>query len=541
MKTLEQKLNELAESDLYPFHMPGHKRRAIPASIEAAGREHTEAERALSAAASVDITEIDGFDNLHAPESVLADEMAFAARLYGTHKTYFLVNGSTVGLLAAISAAVPFGGSILIERGCHIAVYHAICLRHLEAQFLTEDVFRVLTESAIRAPGGEAAEKEAESCGRDDAHAENVLSHVSAIVITSPTYEGLKKDISACSRLAERLGAVLIVDEAHGAHFSMHPYFPQSAAREGADLVIQSTHKTLPCLTQTALLHNVTGKVPGDAIERFLDIYETSSPSYLLVSSITCTLHALSKQENSRIGFAGTYFESYVENLKKLRTNLSEMKVLHLAGGKEAVIEPETEELLPGTSRGMRLDPGKILILTDPSRSGMTGPELYDLLRLRFHLQPEMKTLTSVLLMTSVSDTEEGFARLSEALFAIDAELAEEIPQKQMCDLTAAMNIREAESFHKSSHERTAESYALPERVLSMAEAYEAETESVPLTQTAGRVSADFIIVYPPDSPVIVPGELFTEELCRHIFRMEKSGLYLTGIRDGRVKVVRQA
>lgn len=197
MKRLEEELLRYAESDMYPFHMPGHKRRG-------------------NALFKTDITEIDGFDNLHDPHSLLLREMQAAARFYGTKETSILVNGSTCGILAAISAAVRKGGRILIPRSAHISVYHAAYLRDLTLSYIGEE------------PGKEEPD---------------------AVVLTSPSYEGCVSDIRSWAEYTKKRGIPLIVDEAHGAHFSRHPYFPESAISLGADLVIQSTHKTLPAMT----------------------------------------------------------------------------------------------------------------------------------------------------------------------------------------------------------------------------------------------------------------------------------------------------
>ncbi|MEE3420051.1 MAG: decarboxylase [Lachnospiraceae bacterium] len=361
MRTLEGELMRHAASDVYPFHMPGHKGRG------------DEIQR-------IDITEIDGFDNLHDPEEIILEEMERAAAFYGTKRTYFSVNGSTCALLAAISAAVPRGGTLLMERGCHMAVYHAAYLRDLHLQYID---YPTPEDEKMRTPD--------------------------AVVITSPSYEGCVKHVEKWAAFAHERGIPLIVDEAHGAHFSMHPYFPKSAIHKGADLVIQSVHKTLPAMTQTALLHLCSDRVDPDRIQRFFDIYETSSPSYVLMASITRCLHMVSDPQSD-------LFDRYVDMLKDLREKLAHLAHLHLAGGGSCILTSDEE--LPPFKAGTRVDPGKIVITT--TGSALTGPELYDRLREEYHLQPEMKAPDSCLMMTSPFDTQEGFDRLLEALREID-------------------------------------------------------------------------------------------------------------------------
>ncbi len=471
MKKLEEELRGYALSDHYPFHMPGHKRRGGGAS-------------------GTDITEIDGFDNLHAAEGLLREEMRFAAGFYGARDTAFLVNGSTCGILAAISASVPEGGRLLVPRGAHISVYHAAYLRNLEL---------IYAENGIPEESG----------------------YPDAVLITSPSYEGCVSDVAAWAGYAGRADIPLIVDEAHGAHFSMHPYFPVSAVRLGADLVVQSTHKTLPALTQTALLHNVTGRVPKERIDRFLRIYETSSPSYVLMASVTSCIHACAE------GGPG-YFGEYAERLRRLREELSGLRNLRLIGGAEAVISRDTE--FPPYRTGTRMDPGKLLIR---GAGLMTGPALYDRLRLHYHLQPEMKTPDHVLLMTSVMDTEEGFERLRGALLETDR-----LPE---------CGQEETGRPERSGGERLPDlpdgtegvsGEPLPPARMRIREAWDAPFETVPLDEAGGRICAEFCIVYPPDSPVIVPGEEITSRVTARIRDLRSRGLAVTGAEGGMIRCI---
>ena len=459
---LETKLLHYAGSDAYPLHMPGHKRN--PAF--------------LCADALTDITEISDFDNLHHPEGILRDEMDLAKRLYGTKETFFSVNGSTGALLAAISAAVPRGGRMLIERGCHMAVYHAAYLREAKIFFL--------------------GESEPES--------------VDALVVTSPTYEGCMKDIPAMRTQADKFGAALIVDEAHGAHlpFAEKFGFPASAIRGGADLVIQSIHKTMPAMTQTALLHNVTGRIKNEDIARFLDIYETSSPSYVLMGSITHVLHMMEDRGEALMG-------AYAERIRNVRAFLStSLHNLALAGGETAVLTEDTE-LLP-YRKGTVMDPGKLVI-----RSGrMRGERLFAILRDNYGLECEMKAPGYVLAMTSVADTDEGLMRLVTALREID-----ENYDFFAGDERGPEALPVYESGDKAGNGGA----------VDIAAALDGPKERVPLRGAAGRRAAGFVVLYPPDVPVAVPGELFTHEKLIHIFRWMDCGYDGMGVENGMVCV----
>ena len=269
MERLYKELENYGNSDFYPFHMPGHKRNK--ACVEG----DFPIER--------DITEIDGFDDLHHSEGILLEAQNALSRLYGTKRSFFSVNGSTAGLLAAISASVKKGGRILTARNCHKAVYHAIYLRDLVPTYIYPQ-----SDSDLGING-------AISVSRVERYLEE-NPKIEAVLITSPTYDGVVSDVRQIAEAAHKHGIPLIVDEAHGAHFRFSDYFPVSATDLGADVVIQSFHKTLPAMTQTAVLHLCSERVSEKLIRRFLGIYETSSPSYILMSSLDACVAKLEKE-----------------------------------------------------------------------------------------------------------------------------------------------------------------------------------------------------------------------------------------------------
>lgn len=265
---LWRELQEYTQRSLVPLHMPGHKRRVSPAP---------------DLPVDWDITELPGTDDLHDAQGILASAMARTAALYGAKRTWYLVNGSTCGLLAGIRALAPNGTTVIAARNCHKSVFHAVELGSLKTHWLLpEPVDSFGIWGSVTPASVEAALKECPAAR--------------CVILTSPTYEGVVSDIAAISALCHAHGVPLLVDEAHGAHLGL-PFpgaFPPGALQCGADLVIQSAHKTLPSLTQTAWLHlgGVLAEKDGieREIERQLDIFETSSPSYLLLASLDgCT------------------------------------------------------------------------------------------------------------------------------------------------------------------------------------------------------------------------------------------------------------
>ena len=236
MERLYDKLKAYSESDFYAFHMPGHKRNKTLLGIELPY--------------DLDITEIDGFDDLHHADGILKEEQERAARVFGAEESHFLVNGSTVGILSAIAGVTNKGDQILVARNCHKSVYHAIYMNELNPVYLYP---RFDSELQLNI----------EISAEDVRRALNRYPQIRAVMMVSPTYDGIVSDVAEIAKAAHEKGLPLIVDEAHGAHFGFDPYFPKSANIYGADLVINSLHKTLPALTQTALLH-----VNGEMVKR---------------------------------------------------------------------------------------------------------------------------------------------------------------------------------------------------------------------------------------------------------------------------------
>lgn len=268
MQDLLEKLQEYRAEDMYPFHMPGHKRKPLP----------------FPNPYSIDITEIDGFDNLHHAEGILKEAQERAADLYGSKECFYLVNGSTCGLLAAICAATKKRDKVLVARNCHKAVYHALYLNELQAEY----IYPVITKSGIQGQIEPEQVKKALLLNPD----------IAAVILTSPTYEGVVSDINAIAGIAHERGIPLIVDEAHGAHLGFGAGFPENAVRQGADAVIMSLHKTLPSFTQTALLHLCSERIDKDAVKMYLGMFETSSPSYLFMAGMDSCIRVVKEQGN---------------------------------------------------------------------------------------------------------------------------------------------------------------------------------------------------------------------------------------------------
>ena len=500
---LLERLTEYAGSDAYPFHMPGHKRREITDGIPGGFPDPY----------GIDITEIDGFDNLHHAEGILKDAMETAAAIYGADRSWYLVNGSTCGILSAVFAATENGGKILTARNCHKAVYHAICLNRLEAEYLyPEEITEFRINGGIRAEDvRKALEKDAMRCAGNSGDVRGKITKIQAVLITSPTYEGVVSDIRAIADAAHEYGIPLIVDEAHGAHLEYADQchsFPKSALEYGADIVIQSLHKTLPCFTQTAILH-VKGKlVDQDRISRYLSMFQTSSPSYLFMAGMErCIRYMDGDGRNEMIRYEKR-LERFMERMEGLQ-----------------VLEVLDREICGKYRTVAGWDPSKIVVSTMRAED-FHGEELAETLRRKYHLEMEMTAPEYVIAMTSLMDTEEGFERLGTALLEIDGALRRRMESGRK-EKAASETPEGLES--KLSH---------PVRRMLICEAMDADTERTAFQDTVGKVSAEFVYLYPPGIPIIAPGEVFTDAIVEKIMAYKAAGLLVQGPADPDADVI---
>ena len=479
---LYQQLISYGESDVYPFHMPGHKRRALP----------------FPNPYTIDITEIDGFDNLHHAEGLIREAEERAAKLYGADRSYYLVNGSTCGLLAAICAAARRGDKVLAARNCHKAVYHAISMQGLSAEFLYPAITRGDLQGQITAAQVEEA----------------LTKHpdIAVVILTSPTYEGIVSDVAAIAACCHAHGAALIVDEAHGAHFGFGAGFPENAVRLGADAVIMSLHKTLPSFTQTALLHCNGTRIDPGRVARYLGVYETSSPSYLFMAGMDACIDLIREQ-------GAELFAEYRRRLDAFYRDTADLAQLHVMR-REDLCKEEAYDW----------DDSKLIIYA----GAMGGEALHQELLGHYHLQMEMVSADYVLGMTSLMDTDEGMRRLVTALHETD-------------EKNGRLNAALCETNEKNGRLNAAEAgftarmYRENPRRMQIYQALDLPYREMPLDEAVGKMAADYAHLYPPGIPLIVPGEVITEEFIRHIRECRERKLNVEGqgnLAPGRIKIV---
>jgi arginine/lysine/ornithine decarboxylase len=480
--------------------MPGHKRNIEKISFENPFK--------------MDITEIDGFDNLHNPEGIIKQEMDKATEYYRTKRSYYLVNGSTSGNMSAISAVAGYGDKIIVARNSHKSIYNAIGLLRLKVEYIYPTH---INEYGISGSYNIENIREVIENNRD----------AKAVVITSPTYEGIVSDIANISEIAHKYNIPLIVDSAHGAHFILSEKFPKTAIECGADVVIESLHKTLPSLTQTAILHYNSNIIDREKIEKYLSIYQTSSPSYVLMSSISNCINIMMNSRNE--------VEKYFENIDKLTARLNVLKNFK-------ILSRKLDE-----NKIYAFDVSKVVIIS--LNKNVTGKKLMDLLRESYDIEMEMAAGNYVVAMTSIFDTDAGMERLASAMEEIDRKLNINSDN----DKNESENISRLETESRKSKiageatEVTGESRETTEKVADESadigniyaikntkiceifevEAFKKSGEKINTgieKKISEKISDEFVYLYPPGIPLIVPGEVADAEMMDNIEKYKKLG-----------------
>jgi arginine/lysine/ornithine decarboxylase len=455
---LFDKLSDYDKKGMIPFHMPGHKRNT---ALLGSGLPYR-----------LDITEIEGFDNLQSSTGILRETAALAASLYGAERAFLLVNGSTGGLLAAIHSTVRRGDKVIMARNCHKSVYNAAELFELRPVYLVPETDGKSGIAGSVWPGQVRAAL--------DRHPDAKL-----VVLTSPTYEGVVSDIASICAVAHRRGIPVLVDAAHGAHLGFSRGFPPQPVSCGADLVVTSLHKTLPALTQCAV-----ALVSGELIDRerlaaSVNLFQTSSPSYVLLASIDRCLRLLERD-------GVKLFEDYEKRLAAFDEAVKSLVKLR-------VLNMGTDDV---SRHGgfFGFDPGKIVI--DAGGTNLSGGALMALLRDRYGIELEMAGAGYAVAMTSVADKPGALKRLAEALVEIDRR--EDVVCRDRAPVRA---------------------FTLPKRLKSVGEAAAMEGACVPLEQAVGQMSLEYVWAYPPGIPYLVPGEMIAEDAVRLVTQLSEEGI----------------
>lgn len=469
-KFIQNSLDKYSESVDKRYHMPGHKGIISWPPIKNALK--------------YDVTEVEGTDNLMHPSGPIESFMTKMNAFYETRKTYISVNGSTGGLMAAIAAVCKRGDKVLVQRDAHRSVYNAMALLNIDCSYLYPQ---------INPKWGVAMAIDT----REISSAIKVESDFKALILTHPNYYGFGCDLDEIVEIAHKANICVIVDEAHGAHL---PFYEQanikSALASKADIVVQSYHKTLPALTQTALVHLNTDRVDMKVLEKKLFTFQTTSPSYLFMNSMEYAFDYMVDKGRESL-------EELESEIQELTDNLSKI------GGCEVYNIEKHNKNIENTK-----DFTKVLI----SAEGYSGYELEALLREKYRIQVEMADFKSVVLIITIADTRDDLKKLAKVM--------KEICQNQMDSDKEILNL-------------VGDRYSSLERKLGLEEAFNLESKTVRLKNAIGEISADFIIPYPPGTPLIVPGELIDSKVVSTIEELIDLGQYILGIEDGFIEIIK--
>ncbi len=441
------------------FHMPGHKGRS---------KDHI-------FLYEYDFTEIPGTDNLSNPEGSIKEAMNEIATIYGAKKSLILVNGSTVGILASILAACNKGDSFLIPRSSHKSVYSALMLKEIHPVYL-------YSEAVNESYPVISAEQVEEAFIK--------YPHLKGVIITSPTYHGVCLDVKAINKVASTYNKVLIVDEAHGAHLKFNEKFPTSSVDLGADIVVQSTHKTLNSLNQGALLHVCSSRISTSVIENYIHILQTTSPSYPIMMSVEDSVLCGRDEGRERLDQL-LYYYDMVE--RELKTTSFQLKGSHLL------------------SSGQIFDYDKLKMWIEGPK--ISGVYLSQILRDKYSIQMEMWDYNSILAMMGMGTEKEDVERLIRAL-------------KDCSHLVEGHYVKKKNIY----------SYPIAERCINPWETIEKEKEEVLLIESIGRISGEFIIPYPPGIPALVPGEKIDQNTLSFLSNWEENDII--GLNNKKIKVL---
>lgn len=461
------------------FHIPGHKKGAgIAPDFRAFLGDN---------ALSIDLINIAPVDDLHHPTGIIKEAQELAAAAFGADHTFFSVQGTSGAIMAMVLSVVGPGEKILVPRNAHKSVMTALVLAGAVPVFMQPEIDR----SIGVAHGVSLSTVQATLAEHPDA---------AAVLVINPTYFGVAADLRGIVDLAHSRGLPVLVDEAHGAHIHFHERLPLSAMQAGADMAATSVHKLGGSLTQSSILNVREGLVNPQRVQVVMSMLTTTSTSYLLLASLDVARRELATRGRELLDGA-------IELAQEARSAINRIPGFYCFGA----------EIVGDRSSSYEFDPTKLCICV--KELGVTGIEIERVLREEFNIEVELSDLYNILCIVSLGDTRSDLEALVRALRELAARYHNHRPAKRV-------------------------RVAVAERLLlalSPRDAFYALTESVPLPDAAHRIAAEFVMVYPPGIPIVVPGEVITPNTIAYIEEHLEAGLPVQGPEDkaiSRLKVV---
>jgi arginine/lysine/ornithine decarboxylase len=469
-------LLEYVDRDTVPFHVPGHKKGV--------GIEEEYKKFIGDNPFKIDVTVFKLVDSLHHPTGPIKKAQELAADAYGAEASFFSIHGTSGAIQAMIMSVVSAGDTIIVPRNVHKSITAGIILSGAVPVYMQPEL-----DKKVGIAHGVTPETVKETLEK---HPE-----AKAVLIINPTYYGVATDIKKIADIVHSYNIPLIVDEAHGPHLVFNDKLPTSAIEAGADICAQSTHKIIGALTQCSLLHVNSKRVDTHRVQQVLNLLQTTSPSYILMASLDCSRKQIALHGKELL-------DSTIELANYARSEINKIPGFYCFGS----------EIL-GTPGVFSLDPTKIAITCRDL--GITGYDLDMILSNKYHIQMELSDLYNVLAVGSFGDTKESIDTLLNALREISVEYSSKDSIKP-----DFINIPD-----------------IPEQILIPREAFNSPKVSVPLKDSIGMISGEFLLAYPPGIPILCPGEKVTEDIINYVQKLKDAGLYVQGTEDPKVENIK--
>ena len=458
-------MNKHLLNRVVPFDVPGHK----------GGRGTRELTDFLgSSCLRADVNSMKPLDNLCHPVSVIKEAQQLAAEAFGAKNAFFIVNGTTGSVQAMIMAACKAGEKLIMPRNVHRSAINALVVNGAVPVYVNPG-----THKELGIPLGMSID--------DVRQAISDNPDAKAVLINNPTYYGVCSDLKAIVELAHENNMLALVDEAHGTHFYFGEDMPISAMAAGADMAAVSMHKTGGSLTQSSLL--LCGEnINGDYIRQIINLTQTTSGSYLLISSLDIARKNLAL--NGR-----EIFRKTVQYAEYARGEINKLGGYY-AFGKE----------LCNQDSFYNFDSTKLSVHTRDI--GLAGIEVYDILRDEYNIQIEFGDIGNILAIISAGDRALDIERLISALYEIK-------------------RIYSKDKAGMFDHE-----YISPEVIMPPQKAFYSQKLSIPISESIGKVCGEFVMCYPPGIPILAPGEKITDDILNYISYAKEKGCFMTGTQD---------
>jgi arginine decarboxylase len=469
-------LRQHAEKDPVQFHIPGHKKGL--------GSDSEFREFIGDNALSIDLINIAPLDDLHQPTGVIEEAQKLAADAFGSDYTYFSVQGTSGAIMTMILTVCAPGDKIIVPRNVHKSIMAAIIFAGARPVFISPardnnlGIDHGITTRSVR----KALERHPDA---------------KAVLVINPTYFGICANLKEIVDLVHSFDIPVLVDEAHGVLIHFHEKLPMSAMQAGADMAATSVHKLGGSMTQSSVLNVRKGRVNPHRIQTVISMLTTTSTSYILLGSLDTSRRNLALNGHA-------IAERAIELAESARKQINEIPGLYCFG----------EEIL-GDEATYDYDPTKVSIHV--RHLGITGYETENWLRDNYNVEIEMSDMYNILCLVTPGDTSDSISKLIISLRGL------------------------SEHFHEGAEARelVVKIPDIPQLSLTPRDAFYGETEVLPFKESAGRIIAEFIYVYPPGIPILLPGEVITQKNIDYIVDHVQVGLPVKGPEDRSIEFVK--